>query len=441
MEIGRLVGSSTAAAARPGDRTVVSVEVGEARVAFDDYVVDVDAREIRRGGRLVPVEPQVFDVLVMLLRERHRVVTKEELLTNIWGTRFVGESALTSRIKALRRALGDDGRSQHVIRTAHGRGFRFVAEVTPVALVAADTDAESRPSERTPASPPEERLIRQDVRFCTAGDGTRLAYAWLGEDGPPLVKVANWLTHLEYDLETPVWRHWLVDLSEHHRLLRYDERGCGLSDLEVDDFSIEAWVDDLETVADAAGLERFPLLGISQGAAVAVAFAVRHPERVSRLVLYGSYGRGPVRRARTPEGRREAELMPELAALGWGREQPIFRQIFTMKFLPEGSSEDWHMFNELQRRSTTPANAARFLTAFNDIDVEDLARRVQVPTLLLHARRDHLPSVDEGRRLATLIPGSRFVTLDSPNHLIFRHERAWTEFRAHVEAFLAEPDP
>ncbi len=410
-------------------------------------MVDVDAREIRHDTRLVPVEPQVFDVLVMLLRERHRVVTKEELLTEIWGTRFVGESALTSRIKALRRALGDDGRSQHVIRTAHGRGFRFVADVQPL-VPPVPPSVEEPPRPATALQPPSEpgagaasgRPIRQDVRFCTATDGTRLAYAWLGEHGPPLVKVANWLTHLEYDLETPVWRHWLVDLSEQHRLLRYDERGCGLSDLDVEDFSMEAWVDDLETVVDAAGLERFPLLGISQGAAVAVAFAVRHPERVSRLVLYGGYGRGPVRRARTPEARREAELMPELAGLGWGREQPIFRQIFTMKFLPEGTPEDWHMFNELQRRSTTPANAARFLTAFNDIDVEDLAPQVTVPTLVLHARRDHLPSVDEGRRLATLIPGSRFVTLDSPNHLIFQHEQAWTEFRAHVEAFLSEPD-
>lgn len=425
------------------------VGITGARYAFGAYLVDVDAREIRRDGHVVPVEPQVFDVLVVLLREHHRVVGKEELLTEIWGTRFVGESALTSRVKALRRALGDDGRSQAVIKTAHGRGFRFVAPLAPAPPApSVGAGSVSDLAEGLTASVGSNQIdaheddqpIHQDVRFCTATDGTRLAYAWLGQDGPPLVKVANWLSHLEYDAESPIWRHWLVDLATRYRLLRYDERGCGLSDLDVEQFSVDAWVDDLLTVIDAAGLERVPLLGISQGGSVAIAFAVRYPERVSKLVLYGAYGRGPIGRARTPEARREAELMPELAALGWGREQPIFRQIFTMKFLPEGSPRDWDLFNELQRRSTTPQNASRFLTAFNEIDVENLAGQVQVPTLVLHARRDHLPPVEEGRRLAALIPGSRFVTLDSPNHLILGHEPAWAHFLAHLDAFLAEPD-
>ena len=211
----------------------VVTEVPEARddrgrYRFGHFTVDLGALEIRRAGQRVPVEPQVFDVLAVLLRERDRVVTKEELLDTVWGTRMVSESALTSRVKALRRALGDDGQRQEVIRTAHGRGFRFVADVVEERREPAAR--RPLPAERSsPASA--EPALRQTVRFCTADDGTRLAYAQTGA-GPPLVKVANWLTHLEYDLDSPVWRHWYRDLSRQHRLLRYDERGCGLSDLE-----------------------------------------------------------------------------------------------------------------------------------------------------------------------------------------------------------------
>ena len=330
---------------------------GVQRYGFGQFEVDVAAAEIRRDGVSVPVEPQVFDVLVVLLREHQRVVTKHELLDEVWGTRFVGESALTSRIKALRRALGDDGRTQAVIRTAHGHGFRFVAELHEVDAAWSTATSTAGAARVVQIAAP---TLQQDVRFCTADDGSRLAYAWMGS-GPPLVKVANWLTHLEYDLESPIWRHWLTELSGRFSLLRYDERGSGLSDLATQTFTFEAWVNDLEAVVDAADLDRFPLLGISQGAGVAVAFAARHPERVSKLVLYGGYTRGPVRRAQTDEARREAELMPELAALGWGREDPIFRQVFTMRFLPNGTPQEWQHLNDLQRRTTTPENAARFL--------------------------------------------------------------------------------
>jgi pimeloyl-ACP methyl ester carboxylesterase/DNA-binding winged helix-turn-helix (wHTH) protein len=405
------------------------------RLRFGEYVVDIGAVEIRRDGALVPVEPQVFGVLAVLLRERHRVVTKEEILDEVWGTRMVSESALTSRIKALRRALGDDGRAQTVIRTAHGRGFRFVADVSDAEdgrtpSRAADPVAESRVA-------PEPDPLEQDIRFCTAADGTRLAYSVMG-DGPPLVKAANWLTHLEYDLESPVWRHWHRDLSRHHRLLRYDERGCGLSDIDTDEFSVDAWVRDIETVVDAAGLDRFPLLGISQGGAVAVEFAVRHPERVTKLVLYGAFARGPALRARTPEQERQAALMIELAALGWGRREPVFRQVFTMSFLPQGPPEQWAAFDALQTRTTTTANAVRFLEAFNAVDVEESAARVRIPTLVLHARRDQLLPMAEGMRMAQLIPHSRFVSLDSPNHLLLGDEPAWARFVEQVESFLGD---
>jgi len=333
---------------------------------------------------------------------------------------MVSESALTTRIKALRRALDDNGQEQAVIRTAHGRGCRFVADLLD----------EASPAPRAPV--PE---LHQDIRFCSTDDGTRLAYALMG-DGPPLVKAANWLTHLEYDLESPVWRHWHRDLSRSHLLLRYDERGCGLSDLDVDEFSIDAWVRDLEAVVDAAGLDRFPLVGISQGGAVAIEFAARHPERVSKLVLYGAFAKGPALRARSPEEEREARLMLELPALGWGRREPVFRQVFTMRFLPDGPPEQWAAFDALQTRTTTTANAVRFLEAFNAVDVEEAAARVQAPTLVLHARHDLLLPMAEGLRIAQLIPDSRFVSLASPNHLLLGDEPAWAKFVELVHSFL-----
>jgi pimeloyl-ACP methyl ester carboxylesterase len=277
----------------------------------------------------------------------------------------------------------------------------------------------------------------QQIRFCHTTDGARLAYAEVG-DGPPLVKSANWLAHLEYDWDSIVWRHWLRGLAVNYRLVRYDERGCGLSDWDADTFSVDAWVDDLETVVDAIGLERFPLLGISQGGAVAVRFAARHPERVSALVLYGTYVHGRRVRGRTDEERRRSDLLPQLAELGWGTDDASFRQVFTARFMPDGTAEQWRAFNELQRRTTSATNASSFLKASAVIDVSDDARTVRAPTLVLHARDDHLVPVDQGRQLAALIPNSRFVTLDSKNHLLLEHEPAWTRFLIEVEQFLAD---
>jgi pimeloyl-ACP methyl ester carboxylesterase/DNA-binding winged helix-turn-helix (wHTH) protein len=389
------------------------VQTAAVRFTFEGCELDLGRYEVRRDGDVVAVEPQVFDVLVHLVRHRDRVVSKEELLDEVWGDRFVSESALTSRIKAARRAIGDDGTVQRVIRTVHGRGYRFVADAVEVTGTGTDDDVDRhRPAE-------------QRIQFCTTPDGVQLAYATVGH-GPPLVKVANWLTHLDYDWESLVWRHWWRDLSAGHRLVRYDERGCGLSDRDVDDFSLDTWVGDLETVVDAAGLDRFPLLGISQGGPVAMIYAARHPERVSGLILYGTYAEG------------EARLLVQLVRLGWGHDTPAFRQVFASQFMPEGTIEQWEAFDELQRMTTSPGNAVRFMETFQTVDVVDVARAVSVPTLVLHARRDARIPVAEGRRLAALIPGSRFVPLESPNHLLLGDEPAWPRFMDEVEAFLAE---
>ncbi len=281
-------------------------------------------------------------------------------------------------------------------------------------------------------------VMKQEIRFCTTPDGVQIAYSSVG-DGPPLVKTANWLNHLEYDWESPVWRHVLHALAEENQLIRYDQRGNGLSDWEVEDISIEAWLRDMEVVVDAIGLQRFPILGISQGCSTAVAYAVRHPERVSKLVLYGGYLRGRNHRG-APDQVAQDEAMIELIKVGWGQQNPAFRQVFTSLLLPEGTPEQMDWFNELQRLTTTPENAARIRTVQNDINVEDLAHQVRAPTLVIHVRDDSVVPFEEGRRIAARIPGARLLALEGHNHLMLEHEPSWPRFHDEMRAFLREHD-
>ena len=278
--------------------------------------------------------------------------------------------------------------------------------------------------------------LRQDVRFCTAADGTRIAVASIGT-GAPLVRAAHWLSHVEHDLESPVWRPWLRELSQRHRYVRYDQRGCGLSDRTLSGLSLDAWVGDLEAVVDQLGLTRFPLIGMSQGGAVAIAYARRHPEKVSHLVLVGAYARGAMRRAASDLERLEAETLVNLIRIGWGRDNDAFRDVFTNQFIPGGSAEQHRWWTELQRLTASPEAAARTLEAFHDVDVTGLAAALQVPTLVMHARHDARIPFDEGRKLAASIPSARFVALDSANHVLLEGEPAWPVFLAALREFLA----
>jgi pimeloyl-ACP methyl ester carboxylesterase/DNA-binding CsgD family transcriptional regulator len=278
---------------------------------------------------------------------------------------------------------------------------------------------------------------KQQIRFASGHDGVRLAWASSGS-GPPLIKAATWLSHLEYDWDSPVWSHLLRDLSRQCTFVRYDERGCGLSDWAVDDLSFESWVRDLETVADANGAERFALLGISQGASIAIAYAVRHPERVTHLVLHGGYARGRLVRSDTAQEREEVETMTKLAELGWGKADPSFRQFFTSQFIPGGTPEQHQWFNELERISTSPANAARFMHEFARIDVTALLPQVQCPTLVLHSRHEVRQPFQEGRLIATAIPGAQFVPIDSGNHLLLGDEPGWQRWIDEVRNFLPQ---
>ena len=391
---------------------------------FGDYSLDVGRRELRRGQHLVEVEPQVFDLLVYLVRNRDRVVTKDDIIASVWGGRIVSESTLSSRITAVRKAIGDSGEQQALIRTAARKGIRFVGDVSERASPVA---ASPVPSPVVASAP------RQEVHFCTASDGVRIAYAEVGQ-GPPLLKTANWLNHLEYDWESPVYGPLLHAIAADHRLIRYDARGNGLSDWDVQDIAFEAFVHDLEAVVEAVGLKRFSLLGISQGCAVSIAYAVRHPERVSRLVLYGSFARG--RKKRGSQEAAGSDALVTLMRQGWGKENPAFRQLFTSLFIPGGTEEQMRWFTDLQRITTSPENAARLRQAVDEIDVTDLLPLVKVPTLVLHCRNDAVQPFDEGRRVAAGIPGARFIALEGQNHVPLRGEPAWSRLVEEMRDFL-----
>lgn len=275
----------------------------------------------------------------------------------------------------------------------------------------------------------------QKIQFTNSFDGARIAYATAGK-GTPLVKAANYMGHLNFDWESPVWGHWLEELTSKHTLIRYDERGSGMSEWKVADISFEAWVRDLEAVVDAAGLERFALFGMSQGGAVAAAFASRHPERVSKLVLHGSYARGWLKRDLNKAQREEEKLLMKLMRVGWDQENPAFRQVFAMQLIPEASTDELHALEEQMRISASPENAVRLEKEMHKVDVRELAPQIKAPTLVLHSRQDGAVPFEEGLLLTNLIPNAQFVALESKNHLLTESEPAWIKFQEAFRNFL-----
>lgn len=394
---------------------------------FGPFRLEPAERRLTRDGELVPLQPKQFDTLVVLVANAGGLVQKDEILRAVWGDSVVEEGNLSHHVSVLRKALGTGRTDQRYIETIPTRGYRFAGNVT-VQEGAARTTRVGSDSEP----------IEQEIRITRASDGARIAYAVAGE-GSPLVKTANWLNHLEFDWHSPVWRHLMREMSSRHTFVRYDERGNGLSDWTVDDISFEAFVRDLEAVVEASGVDRFALLGISQGCAVSIAYAVRNPERVSRLVLHGGYAAGWKRRDSAEFDTGHLEL--ETIRLGWGRDIPAYRQLFSSIYIPGATPEQSRSWTELQRVSASPENAARLVEAFGDIDVRDLLPQVRVPVLVLHSRQDAAVPFEAGRELAARIPDARFVPLDSVNHLILEHEPAWPVFQQAVRAFLDAGDP
>jgi class 3 adenylate cyclase/pimeloyl-ACP methyl ester carboxylesterase len=304
----------------------------------------------------------------------------------------------------------------------------------PVEVYAITLDEAGSPATRVLAS----ANLKQEIRYCKASDGVRLAYATVGT-GPPLVRSAHWLGHLEYDWEFPIFRHLLLGLAKDFTLIRYDARGNGLSDWDIGEISLDAWVSDMETVVDAVNLSRFPLLGVSQGCAVAIAFAVRHPERVSRLILYGGFAAGHNKRPNLSDAAREGfAAIKTLTKLGWGADDPTFRQIFTSSIIPGATREQADAFNELQRMSASPECAVRYLETVSEFDVRQLLAQVRTPTLVVHVRDDARVPIKLGREIAAGIPGARFIALPGKNHILLEQDPGVAQFFEEVKIFLKD---
>lgn len=389
---------------------------------FGNYRLDPVLRELRCSDRRIALEPQVFDLLVYLIRHRDRVVSKDDLIASVWNGRIVSDSTLDSRINAARKAIGDSGKRQQAIRTLIRKGFRFVAMVQEAGEHPTNANAQ-------PAVAP-----KQEISFCRSSDGVSIAWASVGT-GAPLVKAANWLTNVEYDWDSPAWSPLLHWLAERHRLIRYDGRGTGLSDRPVADISFAGFVRDFETVVDAVNVDRFAVLGISQGASVAIDYVARHPERVSKLILLGAYVQGRNRRGSPAENEKAATFLSMLRQ-GWGDENSAFMRAFASVFIPSGSSAQIKWFADLQRITTNAENAERVRRACDEIDVLTVLPRVNVPTLVLHCRQDGVVPLEQGRIIAAAIPNAQFVTLESDNHILLEGEPAWPRFLQEIESFL-----
>ncbi|WP_234543747.1 alpha/beta fold hydrolase [Streptomyces shenzhenensis] len=390
---------------------------------FGRYALDAELRRLSCDGQQLAVDSGALELLCHLVECRDRVVPEAELLDRMGHGSEVSRIVFADWLRTARLAIGDDDRRQRLIRTVPPHGYRFVA---PSAAIPGNPSA-------APTGGPVTEADHEVIRFCRSADGTRIAYALTGE-GPPLVKTANWLTHLDLDRTNPMWAHWFDGLTRGRQLVRYDERGCGLSEWTLRSFTL----DDLGAVADAAGLDRFPLLGVSQGAAVAVAYAARHPERVSRLVLTSAYARGQLVRADSDSERDAAEVDLNIARAGWRSQDSSFLRYFASQFLADATPAEWDAFAAYQRQTTSPANGLRFLEEFSRIDVSGIAHRVTCPTLIVHARDDARVPVAQALELATLIPDSRLILLESRNHLFTADDSAWPTFLTHLDTFLGE---
>lgn len=323
-----------------------------------------------------------------------------------------------------------DGKLNFPLRELGRQNLKNIAR--PIEVYAIDLNEEGSPATRVLSA----ANLKQEIRYCRAMDGVRLAYAKVGT-GPGLLKSAHWLGHLEYDWDFPLQRDFLLGLASSFTLVRYDARGNGLSDWDVGELSLDAWVKDMESVADAAGLDRFPLLGFSQGCAVSIAFAARHPERVSHLVLYGGFAVGANKNPNFSAADRERfAAMKTLMKLGWGSDDPTFRQLFTASMLPDATREQVDAFNELQRLSASAECAVRYLETVSDFDVRPLLKHVKAPTLVMHVRDDRRVPIASGRDLAAEIPGARFVALPGKNHMLLSQDPGAPIFQEELRKFL-----
>jgi DNA-binding winged helix-turn-helix (wHTH) protein/pimeloyl-ACP methyl ester carboxylesterase len=398
---------------------------------FDAFALDTDRCELCRGAELIPVEPQVFDLLVYLIRNRERVVSRDELRASIWGGRNVSESVLDSRIGSARTAIGDSGKEQRLIKTLPRKGVRFVGDVREEARAGTPTS----PTDATDPQIAHHASRSQELMFCRTTDGVNLAVACVGQ-GIPVVRTSHWMTHVEYDWQSPLRSPLLHFLADRFRLVRYDCRNNGLSDWDAADVSFEALQHDLETVVGAVGLHSYALLGISQGAAISIAHAARYPKHVSKMIIHGGYALGYAKRG----ARKGFDVKGFLTLMreGWGDEHSAFPKMLGTAYLPNASAEQIRFFANLQHVASSPENTLRLRSVFDEIDVVDLLPKVSVPTLVMHCLHDNFVPFEEGRRIATLVPNAKFLALESENHVPQPGEPAWPIFLEAIETFLSD---
>jgi DNA-binding winged helix-turn-helix (wHTH) protein/pimeloyl-ACP methyl ester carboxylesterase len=393
---------------------------------FGSFQLDTTERRLALGEQLIPLRAKVFDTLCVLVENHGRLVRKDELMQRLWPDSIVEENNLDHNISKLRQALSDGNNGQRYIETIPRQGYRFVAEVN------------AAPKEKSHLHQVESfndcNLPEQEIEFFTTSDGVRIAYTRCG-DGPPLVRAVDWLNHLDFEWKNPYRRTWFSEIMRHHTFLRYDQRGSGLSDWNVEDFSFERSLADFEELIESVGFDHFALLGTCQGGAIGAAYAARHPERVTKLVLVGAFARGwPPPDSMITE---QFHAMLTLIRLGWGRDNPAFRQLWTTLFRPDASPAETEWMNEFQRITSSPENAARMMSEFPKIDITDLLPKVTCPTLVLHSRDEAVVPASEGRLIASRIRGARYVELPSRNHEVVPGEPAWPQLVEEISGFLA----
>jgi DNA-binding winged helix-turn-helix (wHTH) protein/alpha-beta hydrolase superfamily lysophospholipase len=388
---------------------------------FANCSIDPERHAFLRDGIPIHVEPQVFELLLMLVEKQGRLVTKDELVETVWRGLSVSDATISARINSARKAVGDTGREQAIIKTVHGRGFQLIAEVNS--------------SQETATHPPApDRVGAQTIRFTRSSHNAKIAYAKSGE-GPPLVRVAHWLSHLELDRNSPVWRPLIEVLESNHTLYRYDQRGTGLSSRNLDGADLDAFADDLKTVADANNLDSFPIFAASQAVPVAIRFAQQHPQRVTGLVLYGGYAKGRALRDASRDDIDEGTILGLIKA-GWGKADSPFVNAFSSLFVPDATTEQMASFVKMQTETISPENAARLRQIIDRFDVTDILHSISTPTLVIHAISDAVQPIEQGRILASEIPDAKYVSLESRNHVPLPQEKSWVQMMHEVRSFL-----
>ncbi len=392
------------------------------RYEFANCALETQAHSLTRDGAEVHVEPQVFDLIACLVRARGALVTYDDLMAEVWNNRIVSDSAMAARISAARSALGDSGKRQAVIRTIPRRGLQIAV---PVAVSAPPAPPASQPGPAAPST------LRQTIRYTTSRDGTGVAWAETGA-GPPVLRGGHWLSHLEHDWTSVVWRPLLERLSRGRRLLRYDPRGTGLSDRQMNGATVEQLADDMEAVADAAGLERFPIYATSQSVPAALTLAARRPERISRLLLLNGVVQGSTARGEA----EKTETMVGMIRSGWGIPGSPFMRAVATVFMPLATPEEVQSLVDIQVVSATPEVAAELRRIIGDIDVRACLDKVECPVLVMHFSGDQIQSPDQSRYLARALKDAEFHMWDSPNHVVVPSDPIWSDLMDTFDRFL-----